>query len=55
MDEMKSALEGKSSRNSDGIIKRIDSSFTSKVLECPLLGVCSVQFRSIFMGMVNRN
>ena len=55
MDEMKSALEGKSSRNSDGIIKRIDSPFTRKVLECPLLGVRSVQFRSIFMGMVNRN
>ena len=55
MDEMKSALKGKSSRNSDGILKRTDSLFISKVLECPLLGVCSVQFRSIFMGMVNRN
>ena len=55
MDEMKSALKEKSSRNSDGILKRTDSLFTGKVLECPFLRVCSVRFRSVFMGMANRN
>jgi len=42
MDEMKSALKGKSSRDLDGILKRTDSLFIGKVLECPLLGVCLV-------------
>ena len=35
MDEMKNALKGNSSRNLDGMIKRIDFLFTSEVMECP--------------------
>ena len=36
MDKMKSALKGKSSKNLDVRIKRTDSPFTKKVLECLL-------------------
>ena len=36
MDEMKNSLTRKSSKNLDGMIKRTDSPFTNKVLECPL-------------------
>ena len=36
MDKMKNDLKGKSYRNLDGMSKRIDSPFTSGVLECPL-------------------
>ena len=36
MDEMKRALNGKTSKNLDGMIKSIDSSFTYRILEFPL-------------------
>ena len=35
MDETKNALKRKSTKNLDRMIKRIDSPFTSEVLECP--------------------
>ena len=37
MDKMKNALKGKSTINLDRMIKKMDSSFTSEVLEYPLL------------------
>ena len=36
MDEMKNVLKGKSSKNLDGMIRRTDSPFIGKVLECRL-------------------
>ena len=36
MDEMKSAMKGKTSKNLDRMIKRTNSPFTTSVLECPL-------------------
>ena len=35
MDELKNAMKEKTNRNLDGMVKRTDSSFTTKVLECP--------------------
>ena len=36
MDELKNAMKEKTDRNLDGMVKRTDSPFTTKVLECPL-------------------
>ena len=36
MDELKNVMKEKTDINFDGMVKRIDSPFTSKVLECPL-------------------
>ena len=36
MDELKSAMKEKTAKNLDGMVKRTDSPFTTKVLECPL-------------------
>ena len=35
MDELKNAMKEKTNRNLDGMVKRTDSSFMAKVLECP--------------------
>ena len=37
MDELKSAMKDKGRENLDGMIWRMDSPFTTKVLNCPLL------------------
>ena len=37
MDELKSAMKDKGGENLDGMIRRMDSPFTTKVLNCPLL------------------
>ena len=36
LDEVKNAIKRKTTANLDGMIKRIDSHFTTSVLECPL-------------------
>ena len=36
LDEVKNAMKGKTTKNLDGMLKRIDSPFTPGVLECPL-------------------
>ena len=36
IDKIKSAWKGKTSKNLDGMVKRIDSPFPKDVLECPL-------------------
>ena len=36
MDELKSAMMDKGGENLDGMIRRMDSQFTTKVLNCPL-------------------
>ena len=36
LDEVKNAMKGKIAMNLDGMLKRIDSPFTTSVLECPL-------------------
>ena len=36
MDALKNDMKGKTSKNLDGMVKRIDSPFMPKVLECPL-------------------
>ena len=36
MDKLKNAMKGKTIKNLDGMVRRIDSQFTPKVLECPL-------------------
>jgi len=36
MDELKNAMKEKTNKNLDGMVKRTDSPFTTKVLECPL-------------------
>ena len=36
LDEVKKDMKGKTVINLDGMIKRIDLSFTASVLECPL-------------------
>ena len=36
LDEVKNAMKGKTTINLDGILKRIDSPFSTGVLECPL-------------------
>ena len=36
LDEVKSSIKGKTTINLDGMLKRTNSPFTAKVLECPL-------------------
>ena len=36
MDELRNAMKGWIEKNLDGVVRRIDSPFTQKVLECPL-------------------
>lgn len=36
MDELKSAMKEKMTKNLDGMVKMTDSSFMTKVLKCPL-------------------
>ena len=36
MDKLKSAMKEKTTKNLDGMVKRINSPFTTKILECPL-------------------
>ena len=36
LDEVKNAMKGKTAMNLDGMLKQIDSPFTTSVLECPL-------------------
>ena len=36
MDEPKNAMKEKTTKNLDGMVKMIDSPFTTKILECPL-------------------
>jgi len=36
MDELKSTMKEKATKNLDSMVKRTDSSFTTKILECPL-------------------
>ena len=36
LDEVKNAIKGKTAMNLDGMLKQIDSPFTTSVLECPL-------------------
>ena len=36
MDELKNTMKEKTTKNLDGMVKRTNSPFTSKVLECPL-------------------
>lgn len=36
IDELKNAMKEKMDKNLDGMVKRTNSSFTTKVLECPL-------------------
>jgi len=36
MDELKSAIREKTYRNLDGMVRRTESPFTTKVLECPM-------------------
>ena len=36
LDEVKNAMKGKTMINLDSMIKRIDSLFTTSILECPL-------------------
>ena len=37
MDELKNAMEGKTTKNLDGMVRRTSLLFTPKVLECLLL------------------
>jgi len=36
MDELRNAMKGKTAKNLDGMMRRTDSPFTQKILECPL-------------------
>jgi len=36
MDELKGAMKEKKTNNLEGMVQRTDSSFTTKILECPL-------------------
>ena len=36
MDKLKSAMKEKITKNLEGMVQRTDSSFTTKILECPL-------------------
>ena len=36
MDKLKSPMKEKTTKNLDGMVKRINSPFTTKILECPL-------------------
>ena len=36
MDELRNAIKEKTNCNLDGMVRRMDSPFTTKVLECPM-------------------